>query len=106
MGTVPTNNVGIKHEMFLYCCQVEVNQDTMEPLDNFLPDAVNWCKSVGSDATTVSEALQDKKVLIAIQAGIDKANEKAVSRAAKVQKWSILPKDFSLPGGELGKMID
>ena len=76
----------------------------MEPLDNLLPDAVNLCKSVGSDATTVSEALQDKKVLIAIQAGIDKANEKAVSRAAKVQKWSILPKDFSLPGGELGKI--
>ena len=77
----------------------------MEPLDNLLPDAVNWCKSLGCNATTVSEALQDKKVLLGIQAGIDKANEKAVSRAAKVQKWSILPKDFSLPGGELGKVI-
>ena len=87
------------------CYQVEVNQDTMEPLDNLLPDAVNWCKSLGCNATTVSAALQDKKVLLGIQAGIDKANEKAVSRAAKVQKWAILPKDFSLPGGELGKVI-
>ena len=75
----------------------------MEPLDNLTVEALNWCKSVGSNATTVTEALGDKTILVAIQAGVDKANERAVSRAAKVQKWSILPKDFSLPGGELGK---
>merc|ERR1712210_257050 len=37
-----------------------------------------------------------------IQAGIDKANKEAVSNAQRIQKWMIIPRDFSLPGGELG----
>ena len=75
----------------------------MEPSDNLTEEALNWCKAIGSSSTNVTQALQDKKILVALQAGIDKANEKAVSRASKVQKWSVLPKDFSLPGGELGE---
>jgi long-chain-fatty-acid--CoA ligase ACSBG len=34
--------------------------------------------------------------------GIQRANTKAVSNVAKIKKFSILPKDFSLPSGELG----
>ena len=90
--------------IFCIYLQVEVNADTQEPLDNLTPEAITWCKSIDSNASTVSEALLDKKILVAIQAGIDKANEKAVSRAAKIQKWSVLPKDFSMPGGELGEL--
>lgn len=89
----------------LITLKTNVNVDTYEPLDTLSPECLNWCSSIGSSATTVQEALKDTKLLQAIQAGIDQANEKAVSRAAKVQKWSILPVDFSIPGGELGPTL-
>ena len=44
----------------------------------------------------------DPKVMKGIQAGIDAANKEAVSNAQKIQKWMIIPRDFSIPGGEIG----
>ena len=44
----------------------------------------------------------DANVMRGLQAGIDAANREAVSNAQKIQKWTILPTDFSIPGGEVG----
>ena len=77
------------------------------PTNELTPAAIEWCKSVGSNATKVTDILSgpDGNVMAAIQAGIDKANKRAVSRAACVQKWTVLPLDFSIPGGELGPTL-
>lgn len=83
---------------------VEVDTETMEPTGRLSSAARDWCQSVGSKATTVQELLEgpDIAAMRAIQAGIDKANKLATSNAARIQKWMVIPRDFSLPGGELG----
>jgi long-chain-fatty-acid--CoA ligase ACSBG len=45
----------------------------------------------------------DFQLIQAIQSGIDRTNARATSQAQKIQKWVVLPTDFSIPGGELGK---
>ena len=73
---------------FAFYNQVVVDVETGEPSDNLTDVALKYCKSIGSEAKTVSEILstKDEKVMKAIQEGIDRANAKATSRAQKV--WS------------------
>lgn len=84
-----------------------MHAETAEPLDNLTPEVITWLSSLGCKFTKVSEVVANrpKEVFEAIQKGIDAANKKAISNAQKVQKFTLLPVDFSLPTGELGKCI-
>ena len=98
---------------FLYfIIAVEVDLDTMEPKNKLASPALDWCKEIGADsAKTIDDILEDKTsksyslCARSIQTGIDKANQKATSNAQKIQKWTILNTDFSVPGGELGPTL-
>jgi hypothetical protein len=37
--------------------------DTNEPLNTLSPECVTWCKSIGSSAKTVNEAIADQAML-------------------------------------------
>ncbi|KAM4678070.1 long-chain-fatty-acid--CoA ligase ACSBG1 [Discoglossus pictus] len=88
----------------LFTLKSTVDPDTLEPTDNLTQEAIRFCQDSGSEATTVSQivGLKDQAVYKAIQEGIDKVNKEATSNAQRIQKWTILPKDFSISGGEMG----
>ncbi len=77
----------------------------MEPTEELSTEAVEFCQQLGSQATKVSDIIggKDKEVYEAIQDGINRVNSAAISHAQCIQKWTILRKDFSVSGGELGK---
>ncbi|XP_069482861.1 long-chain-fatty-acid--CoA ligase ACSBG2-like [Ambystoma mexicanum] len=81
-----------------------VNADTEEPQDDLTPEAIQFCQQLGSSATKVSEVVHSKDPAIykAIEKGMERVNEKVLATFHQVQKWTILTKDFSVTGGELG----
>ena len=105
--------------------QTELDPDTQEPLPILTRPTRDLCESYGlSLAETVTDVIcaaergmaernpmaaltgQDAeavKFVKVIDAAIERANRNAISAAQRVQKWTILPVDFSIPGGELGK---
>jgi len=86
--------------------KTQVDSD-LQPTSKLSAPALDWCKRIGSTATCLEDIIEkrDDKVLKAIQEGIDRANKRATSRAQCMQKWSILPRDFSVGGGELGPTL-
>jgi long-chain-fatty-acid--CoA ligase ACSBG len=75
--------------------------DGLVPSDELDGIAMKVINEIGSNVTTVTEAREDPIVLEYIRQGMEKANELAISRAAKVQKFAILPTEFSIGGGEM-----
>uniref|UniRef100_T1J838 long-chain-fatty-acid--CoA ligase n=1 Tax=Strigamia maritima TaxID=126957 RepID=T1J838_STRMM len=94
-----------KYLTMLLTLKTEVNPESMEPIDDLNVIAIQWCESVGSSAKKVSEILQtkDPNVMAGIQKGIDEYNKKfTISRAQKIQKWTILSQNFCFHNGTLG----
>nr|XP_006627278.1 PREDICTED: long-chain-fatty-acid--CoA ligase ACSBG2-like isoform X1 [Lepisosteus oculatus]XP_015195068.1 PREDICTED: long-chain-fatty-acid--CoA ligase ACSBG2-like isoform X1 [Lepisosteus oculatus]XP_015195074.1 PREDICTED: long-chain-fatty-acid--CoA ligase ACSBG2-like isoform X1 [Lepisosteus oculatus]XP_015195078.1 PREDICTED: long-chain-fatty-acid--CoA ligase ACSBG2-like isoform X1 [Lepisosteus oculatus] len=97
--------VGDKRKFLSVLLTLKSNvDDSGDPLDQLTPHAVEFFKQLDCKATRVSEitANMNPSVFKAIQDGIDRVNSRATSNAQKIQKWTILQRDFSISGGELG----
>ena len=65
-------------------------------------------RSSHSITTSIQELLASSSwpvVEAAIQAGVERANTRAISNVAKVKRFTVLPKEFSVDGGELGPSL-
>lgn len=69
--------------------------------DNLAPSALEELQKFGSSAKTVEEAMKDEKVKEYINKGIERSNKRATSNAQRIGKFRIVPRDFTLEGGEL-----
>ncbi|KAJ1212718.1 hypothetical protein NDU88_000368 [Pleurodeles waltl] len=97
----------MKFLSMLLTLKCKVDADTGDPKDELTPEAVEFCQRLGSSATRVSEVVsaKDPAVYQAIQEGLERVNRRATSNAQRVQKWSVLGRDFSVSGGELGPTL-
>ena len=85
----------------LFCLKTKVGDDGHTPTSALTKEVVEIGKSFGSNATTVEEVIADPLWKKYLDDGMKLANSKATSNAQKVQKYAILPLDFTEKGGEL-----
>lgn len=91
---------GQRYITALISLRCELSPD-MQPQDQLETVGLSIVRELESNATTVTEAREDQKVNSYIDRCIKKANESSVSKAAKIQKFRIIPVDLSIGGGEL-----
>jgi len=92
--------------------KTEIDVETQQPLDTLTPACKEWIEKNGNcKVTTLPDVLHElyntknQQLIDAIQSGITRTNSRAISQAQKIQKWVVLPTDFSIPGGELGPTL-
>ena len=84
-------------------CKVDQNGIPTNLLDE---SAQIWCRSICSELiSTIEEFEENNQLTENLQNGLNRANDKAIANPHKVQKFAILPKDFSIHGGELGPTL-
>ncbi len=90
-----------KYLAMLVALKCEVDKETGAPTDNLAPDSLFEGGRIGSDAKTLSQATVDPKWIEYINQGVKAANKKTTSSAQVVQKWKMMPTDFSEKEGDL-----
>jgi long-chain acyl-CoA synthetase len=89
------------HPLISQCMVVGDNKPFIAALVTIDPDAIkSWITANKKDGATIATLTKDPDLNSVIQTAIDEAN-KAVSRAESIRKFTILPTDFTIAGGQL-----
>ena len=94
--------IGDKRKYLISILTLKLALDDDGKATEFLnDDALKIIKEIGSNAKTYADVEKDEILLKFIDNGIKKANEKSISRAQHIRKWTLIPGDFTVDGGEL-----
>ena len=89
------------HPLVSQCMVVGDNQPFIASLITVDQDMLKgWISSNGKTGATIETLVNDPDLIAVIQTAVDDAN-KAVSKAESIRKFTILPKDFTIAGGQL-----
>ena len=84
-----------KYLTVFLCLKTKMNEEDGTPLEWLVGES----ELFGCD--TVQDAKSSPEYKAHLDAGLTRANKNAISRAQNVQKWAILPRDFTQENGEL-----
>jgi long-chain acyl-CoA synthetase len=89
------------HPLVSQCVVVGDNQPFIAALITIDADALkSWIVANKKDGATIATLTQDPDLIAVVQTAVDEAN-KAVSKAESIRKFTILPTDFTIAGGQL-----
>jgi long-chain acyl-CoA synthetase len=89
------------HPLISQCMVVGDNKPFIAALITLDPDSIKpWIVANKKDGATIEELTKDPTLIAVIQTAVDETN-KAVSRAESIRKFTILPVDFTIAGGQL-----
>jgi long-chain acyl-CoA synthetase len=89
------------HPLISQCMVVGDNKPFIAALITIDPDAIKpWAAANKKEGASIADLAKDPTLQAVIQTAVDETN-KAVSRAESIRKFTILPVDFTIPGGQL-----
>lgn len=89
------------HPLVSQCIVLGDNQPFIASLITIDADMLKgWIASHNKTGATVQTLVNDPDLIAVIQTAVDDAN-KAVSKAESIRKFTLLPADFTIAGGEL-----
>jgi long-chain acyl-CoA synthetase len=89
------------HPLISQCMVVGDNQPFIASLITIDQDALKtWVTANKKDGASLADLANDPDLISVIQTAVDEAN-KAVSKAESIRKFTILPTDFTIAGGQL-----
>jgi long-chain acyl-CoA synthetase len=89
------------HPLVSQCMVVGDNQPFIAALVTVDPDALKaWVANNKKEGASMNDLVNDPDLIAVIQTAVDEAN-KAVSKAESIRKFTILPTDFTIAGGQL-----
>ena len=89
------------HPLISQCMVVGDNKPFIAALITLDSDSIKpWMVANKKEGATIAELAKDPALLSVIQSAVDETN-KAVSRAESIRKFTILPVDFTIAGGQL-----